>query len=86
MAKGPGAWIDPRVFRAEESRRAEINRMVNEDKRIFISHCWRKTKQLGDNDDIQMKKRQMISHLSKPESVRALADHWFVLPSVGVRG
>ena len=65
-------WWDARVFRAEEQRRAEINKLGSFQRKVFISHCWRKT--LGqdaadDAADPQRKKRQMISHLSIPLKV-----------------
>eukprot|EP00192_Tetraselmis_astigmatica_P000840 CAMPEP_0117690644 /NCGR_PEP_ID=MMETSP0804-20121206/25245_1 /TAXON_ID=1074897 /ORGANISM="Tetraselmis astigmatica, Strain CCMP880" /LENGTH=1136 /DNA_ID=CAMNT_0005503721 /DNA_START=227 /DNA_END=3639 /DNA_ORIENTATION=+ len=62
-------WWDARVFRAEEQRRAEVNRMASVQRKVFISHCWRKTKKNDDPDDVpdlQRKKREMISYLSVP--------------------
>uniref|UniRef100_A0A7S1SMQ4 TIR domain-containing protein n=1 Tax=Tetraselmis chuii TaxID=63592 RepID=A0A7S1SMQ4_9CHLO len=64
-------WRDPRAFRSEEARRREINRMAsnagNLNNKLFLSHCWRKTARGDEDEDLQMKKRQMIAHLSTPQ-------------------
>lgn len=68
-------WKDPRQFRVEELRRSEINKMHKEDKQLFISHCWRKTFDPEDpqSEDVQGRKRQIISHLSCPVKASSIA-------------
>ena len=61
------------MFRAEEQRRADVNRMAASQRKVFISHCWLKKNKNkdgpDDESDPQRKKRQMISYLSIPAKV-----------------